>query len=162
MTQAERVLAALKGGPKRVSEISVLTGIPSAQAARACSDLVDKFAITRVAGGGRGAPCIYALRGEGAAYSAAMKGDVMRELEAAYVAARSSGLMAKAAAAHLELTQTAALSFEIAFRAQTTSASARDSSCPKFAEHDHHLGALASLGGFPVLPRLADLQGARA
>lgn len=39
---------------------------------------------------------------------------------------------------------------------------ATDSSCPKFAEHGWHLIAVnASGGGFPVMPRLVDLQGAR-
>lgn len=159
MTQADRVLEAMRGAPKRVSEIVALTGIRSAQAARACAELVDKGALTRLTGG-RGKPCIYALRADGNAYTAALKGDAMRALEAQYVEARRGGKMARQAAAELGLTPTSSLTFELAFRAQTTSASARDSSCPKFADDDRHLAALGR--PYPVMPSLADLQGARA
>jgi hypothetical protein len=73
-----------------------------------------------------------------------------RRLEDRYTALRHSGVTADRAAEQLGLTPTSRHLFEEHWRAQTSGAGARDSSCPAYAEHDRHVAAVLRAGGFPV------------
>jgi hypothetical protein len=155
-TQADRILVALADGPKTVLQLAPTAGLTAKAVATAVAGLMHMGKIERRNFGRRFA--IYGLRAEGDDSPKVFRGDVARRAEEAYVSARKAGRSKTEAADALDLAPTTAIYFEEAFRQQTTSFNSGDNSCPKFADHDRHIAALANVGAYPVMPTLADLR----
>jgi hypothetical protein len=104
------------------------------------------YALKPGAGGGRGRRTPY------------LRGSAYRAAEDSYIARRKAGASRRALEETMTLTPSTADVFEGAFRQQTTSGYHADNSCPKFADHDRHIAALAKVGAYPVMPALAGLR----
>lgn len=145
-SNSDRLIQALRRGPKTGLVCAELLGVDSRVAIAALRSLVAREVAEVI--GKDGKSLVYRLR---CAPVTVMRGADLARAENAFRQHRSDGLTKFEAANALGLTATAMEQLEKSFRCQTTSGLVGDSSSPKFANDAAHLAALSPLGGFPVL-----------
>lgn len=155
-SQKDRVLAILEKGPARCAQIASATGLSSASASSVARTLVRDGLV--ILAGNRARDAIYAVNPEAARPKPYLRGSAYRAAEDTYIAKRKAGATRRSLESAMDLSISTSEVFEGAFRQQTTSGYSADSSCPKFADHDRHIAALANVGAYPVMPTLADLR----
>ncbi len=152
-TKADVVRRALAAGPGTVRTIVEATDLSSGDVSSICTSLLRQGHVERIPGPGRNATYRLLER-----ESTCLRGSAYHDAEEAYIVGRKAGRRRPELATAMGLTASAAETFEGSYRQQTGPGGGIDNSCPKFAEHERHLRAVASLGTYPVMPRLADLR----
>lgn len=143
-----RIVNLLRNGPRTPEAMGEVLGHTSKVVCAACRELKAQGLLKRLPNDNKHA--VYDLA-RAATESTTMRGLDYRAAEDAYVVARKAGGRPHRIALDLGLTATSAEKFESSYRSQTTAATSRDSSCPKFANDGMHLGALATVGPYPAM-----------